>query len=126
MTRTRRRWWKLYSTYVLGMFKVRLDGVPAVGAAAGRRRATRRRSGAAPAVRAWIDRPEGRLWQDLMLFWQEKSAPSVRRGASADFRRGRDYKTRRSGWGDNDKYSSNPATHSLPRCVQRGPDAIWP
>ncbi|MEA2999264.1 MAG: hypothetical protein QOK17_1097 [Sphingomonadales bacterium] len=60
-----------------------------------------------------------------MLFWQEKSAPLGRRGASAEFGRGLDYKTRRDDLDDNDKYSSNSATLYLSRCVQRGADAIW-
>ena len=64
-------------------------------------------------------------WQDLMLFWQEESAPSGRRGKSGKSGRGLDYKTRFDNLDDNDKYSSNPATHYLPSCLQRGPDAIW-
>src|SRR4051794_31490723 len=76
--------------------------------------------------RSRLDGSTRRLaWQDLMLFWQEKSTQSGRRGKSGKSGHSLDYKTRFDNLDDNDKYSSNPATHYLPGCLQRGPDAIW-
>jgi hypothetical protein len=82
----------------------------------------RRRHGGRPRLDGSTRR---QAWQDLMLFWQERSAPSGRRGMSGKSGLGPDYKTRFDNLDDNDKYSSNPATHYLPGCLRRGPDAIW-